>query len=303
MGGWQDKTGGSLGSDGQYHSRWACWNPWRVHWLIQPGLVAACQGPPGSGRPHQGPWVHLSHQGEGAGVPLQAPRHAAQGLALLPCPSPPRSCPAAGRSGHSPGSRLPKAECLDHPASSHSPAGPLLFSFGGSELIPAADRCRSSSSAGWLDSGRPFAQVRGPQGWLGGQRAAPARGGGGSTLSSYCPKPVLQGCREGPARCRAQSAARAGVPHSLWGRSGEASLGWGRWELRHPKCWGPICSFSPSSHESAVRLCPAFLSPPGLPALPVVGIAGQCTPALVLLYGLPSTVLLAVLCGLGGAGP
>lgn len=156
--GWQDKTGRP--ADTGLPGLWEPGLGWTVS--LQVGVWGSLAGALGQedrvmvasgqawwllARALQGLRGHIRAPGcitgtrEGAGALLWAPRQAAQGLAVLPCPSQPRSCPAAGRSGHSPGSRLPKAECLDHPASSHSPAGPLLFSFGGSELIPAAGGC------------------------------------------------------------------------------------------------------------------------------------------------------------------
>ena len=72
--------------------------PAGLGWGIQPGLVAARQGPQGCIRARG----YVSGTREGAGVPLRAHRRAAQGLAALPCPSPPRLCLAAGRGGRAP---------------------------------------------------------------------------------------------------------------------------------------------------------------------------------------------------------
>ena len=173
---------------------------------MKPGQVAACQGPLGSERlPHQGPWVHLGHR-EDAGAPLQAPRRAAPGLAELPCSSLPCSCPAASRSGHSPGSTPPKAECLDHPASGHSPAEPLVFLWR-----------VGADPSGW----RVLQQLLGVSsprcgscgvGWGTGKRWHTEEG---LPLSSH----RLSVCRAGVQRAP-WSAVRAGVPTPFGGLSG-----------------------------------------------------------------------------------
>lgn len=229
--------------------------------------MAACRGPQGSERLHQGPWVHLRHQG-GCRGPALGPPAGAPGLAVLPCPSPPLSCPAAGRSGPSPGSRLHKAECLDHPASSHSPAGPLL------ELIPAAD-------------GRAIGfPVQVPRGW--------GRGGGARLGVRLCVQFLMSTCvscggaeRVLLAVCTVSRGSK-GAPLPLGTlRPRLASLaGRGRWGPSHPKRgW---CTFALSPGRTRTRS-----TGPAVPSSPCLCFLSPGTQPLFLSWASPGILHLA----------
>lgn len=182
------------------------------------------RAPQGSEKLHQGPWVRLGHWG-GCGTSTPGPRQAAQGLAALLSSSPPRPCPAVGRSGRAPSSRPCDAKCLDHPASSHSPAGPFLFSFGGARADPRlptgwalgpcvlATSCRSPAHR--LDLGHqiPRETKSGPVGAVGLTRVrVQCQLGGAAPCQLERPGACPVRVREGPAR-PLQSPGR------LWGAS------------------------------------------------------------------------------------
>lgn len=154
--------------------------------------------------------------------PTAGPRLAAQRLVELPSSPPSRPCPAAGRSGRLPSSRPCEAKCLDHPASSRSPAGPLLFSFGGARAGPGRRRRALGAAcpahvlrpARWLDSGASFPGEHGGPAGAGG-----SAGSGGGSSSSSVPTRRCTSCwgAGGPCSPSARGSGRARVPHSPWG--------------------------------------------------------------------------------------
>lgn len=160
-----------------------------------------------------------AREGAGAHGRPQTGGTALGGAAQLP---PSRPCPAAGRSGRLPSSRPCEAKCLDHPASSRSPAGPLLFSFGGARAGPGRRRRALGAAcpahvlrpARWLDSGASFpGEHGGPAG------AAGSAGSGGGSFSSSVPTRRCTSCwgAGGPCSPSARGSGRARVPHSPWG--------------------------------------------------------------------------------------
>lgn len=198
--------------------------------LTTPAICWTGAGGRGSGRSPGRPEVRgASSEPPGASRapgraqgPTAGPRLAAQRLVELPSSPPSRPCPAAGRSGRLPSSRPCEAKCLDHPASSRSPAGPLLFSFGGARAGPGRRRRALGAAcpahvlrpARWLDSGASFpGEHGGPAG------AAGSAGSGGGSFSSSVPTRRCTSCwgAGGPCSPSARGSGRARVPHSPWG--------------------------------------------------------------------------------------
>lgn len=197
--------------------------------------------------------------------PTAGPRLAAQGLAELPGLSPSRPCPAAGRSGRLPSSRPCEAKCLDHPASSRSPAGPLLFSFGGARADPRPPPTGAGSS---VPCPRPAA-------WPAGLTRAPASPG--SAVGLQVPWAVLARGEALPQRRHAGSChvgvlggSPAHRPHGVQEEQGcPTCLGDpeasgpppGVRELSLEAVWGSRLLISPL-HEavSPLSAAPSFLS-------------------------------------------
>lgn len=170
-------------------------------------VVAACQGPLGSERPHQGP-RSIGPREEDAGALLQAPSR--QRRAWQCCPAPPRLTPAQQQA------EVATRQAADCPRPSVWTTQPPATLLLGLACFPLAGRsgcgCRRvpqqlCSSAGRLHAGRPFPQGQVLRGWLGPSCGNTTAWGSSATLG-----PLPAGRREGPACCRARSAVRQGCP-------------------------------------------------------------------------------------------